>query len=126
MMAPATAEDRARDDRQKNDGISAATGAQAVADAVKRVADAAVNEVSKIAPDKEYDFRIVASPGGKFRIDGHGFSTGGSVLFGKTAAKTTGWGATKIEGIVPEGAKTGEVVVWVDEQTQFRGYLKVA
>ena len=104
----------------------ATVGAAAVAEAVKRVADAAVAEVNKVAPEKEYDFRIVGGPGGKFRIDGAGFSTGGSVLFGGVAAKTTSWGSTKIEGAIPPGAKTGEVIVWVDPQTQFKGYLKVA
>ena len=105
---------------------SAAVGAQTVAEAVKRVADAAVAAVQQIPAEHVYDFKIVGTPGNKFRIDGHGFSTGGSVLFGGVAAKTTGWGSTKIEGAIPPGAKTGEVVVWVDEKTQFRGYLKVA
>lgn len=113
------------EDKTKTQQTSA-TGAQAVADAVKRVADAAVAEVNKVAPEQDYDFKIVGAPGSTFRIDGAGFSTGGTVLFGGVAAKTTGWGATRIDGTIPAGAKTGEVVVWVDEQTQFRGHLKVA
>lgn len=104
---------------------TAATGAAAVAEAVKRVADAAVAEVQKVAPEGAYDFRIVSSPGGKFRIDGAGFSTGGSVLFGKTAAHTTGWGSTKIEGDVPPDAKTGDVTIWVDPETQFHGWATI-
>jgi hypothetical protein len=113
------------EDKTKTQQTSA-TGAQAVADAVKRVADAAVAAVHQVPAEQDYDFKIAGAPGSTFRIDGAGFSTGGSVLFGGIAAKTTGWGATKIEGIIPAGAKTGEVVVWVDEHTQFRGHLKVA
>lgn len=103
----------------------AATGAQSVAEAVKRVADAAVAEVQRTAPELAGDFVIVGTAGSKFQIRGAGFSTGGTVTVNGKMAHTTGWGATRIEGTLPDGAKRGDVVVvTIDKDTQQRGYLR--
>lgn len=104
---------------------NAATGAQSVAEAVKRVADAAVAEVQRTAPVRAGDFLIAGSAGSRFEIRGAGFSTGGTVTVNGRLVHTTGWGATRIEGVLPDGVKPGdEVVVIVDADTQQRGYLR--
>lgn len=100
-----------------------AAGEVAVADAVKCVADAAVAEVTKTAPEVAGDFIITGSP--RFEIRGAGFSTGGTVSVNGKQAHTTGWGSMKIEGVLPEGAKPGDVVeVIVDKDTRQRAILR--
>jgi hypothetical protein len=125
---PATsAEARAKAEEQaRRDASAAATGAQAVADAVKKVADdaAAAAKTAK-AVAESFDFRISGTPGGRFRIEGAGFTGSGTVLLNGKQLETTEWGGELISGKLPADAKSGEVVVWIDDKTQRRGYLKV-
>lgn len=106
----------------------AVTGAQSVADAVKRVADAAVAEVHKVGPTKSYgDFPLVTGrPGGRFVIRGSGFGPGGSVHVGKSQANILSWSTQEIVGTLPTDAKDGEIVVHVDDTVKRRGQFKAA
>jgi len=104
---------------------AAQAGADAVADAVKRVADAAVDAVKKLPGDPIPEVVVEASAGGSFVIRGKGFSTNGTVTFAGVQAKTNGWGDTRIEGTVPAGVTEGEVVVQVDDKTQRKGTFKI-
>lgn len=103
---------------------AAETGANAVADAVKRVADAAVNEIKKVPTAKVPDVVVEGVAGGSFTIRGTGFGTSGKVTFAGVPAKTNGWGDTRIEGVVPANVTEGEVVVHVDDKTQRKGFFK--
>lgn len=107
---------------------AAVAGAQAVADAVKKVTDAVVSEVQKTpAAVLEGDFSVTGVPGGSFEIRSHGtanFGASGTVKFGTLDAKTTEWGTTRIVGTLPPGVAKGEVTVLVDDKTQFTGELK--
>lgn len=105
---------------------TAVVAAQSVAEAVKKVADAAVAEVGKVKPAPQHDFTIGGTPGGGFTIVGSGFGAGGSVLVNGVAVHTTSWNANRIEGTLPAGVKSSDVVVWIDKSTQQRGYLTVA
>lgn len=101
------------------------SGAQSVADAVKRVADAAVAAAQKSEPETtSYDFRFTGTPGGTFAIDGNNLGSSGTVLMGKTQLFTTEWSTTHIEGTLPAGMPSGEVVVHIDDKTNRRGYFK--
>lgn len=103
-------------------------GAQAVADVVKRVADAAVAEIQRVGPTKSYgDFGLVTGrPGGQFRILGSGFGPGGSVHIGKSQAHILSWSTQEITGVLPADAKDGEVVVHVDDTVKRRGQFRAA
>jgi hypothetical protein len=104
---------------------NAVQGASAVADAVKRIADEAVNAIKKVPGEPVPDMIVDATSNGGFTIRGKGFSTNGTVTFDGQQAKTTGWGDTHIEGIVPAGVKSGEVVVHVDDRTTRKGTFKI-
>lgn len=112
---------------------AAVGGAQAVADAVKRVADEAVKTAQTTRTTGSVgDFTISGSPGGRFTIRGDGFSSGGTVLLQGQAGHPNGlqlatdeWGGQFIRGRLPAGVTSGEVVVRIDEKTQKTGYLKV-
>jgi hypothetical protein len=127
-MPPTTAEEQARQaERDRQAQSQAVAGAQAVADAVKKVADDAVAGAKAArASGPEGDFVVTGVPGGRFTIRGKGFTASGSVLMGGNALKTLEWGNEYIRGELPANAKSGEVVVQIDEKTQQRGYLKVA
>lgn len=120
-------------DRQRRDQQSAVSGAQAVADAVKRVADEAVRSAQTAhATGSAGDFTISGSPGGRFTIRGDGFTGSGTVLLqgqtghpGGRQLSTDEWGGQLIRGKLPVGVTSGEVVVRIDEKTEKRGYLKV-
>ena len=123
----ATAEQQAREvEQQRRDASSSVEGARSVAEAVKRVADAAVAEAQKVKIERAGDFEIGGHPGGRFTIRGNGFTGSGTVLLGGKALPTDEWGGQLIRGKLPADAKSGEVIVWIDEKTQQRGYLKVA
>lgn len=103
---------------------NAVTGAQSVADAVRRVADAAVAEVSRVqnqpaGPTSAFTF--TGTPGGGFTIRGQGFGASGTVKVGGVQVRTTGWSTTEIHGTLPANVGSGEVVVQVDEKTALRG-----
>lgn len=123
-----TAEDQAkRAEQASRDASSAVVGAQAVADAVKKAADASVTAARAAkAAGPEGDFAVSGMPGGRFTIRGDGFSSGGTVLLNGKQLFTDEWGGQLIRGRLPSDAKSGEVVVWIDEKTQKRGYLKLA
>jgi hypothetical protein len=105
--------------------VASVEGARSVADAVKRVADAAVMAAANVKAEPAPELIATGMPGGKLTIVGSGFSSSGTVLINGVAVATTGWGATRIEGRLPADAQSGEVVVWVDPQTQRRGYLTI-
>lgn len=106
-----------------NDRVAGAVGAEAVALAVKRVADAAVAEVQKDRTPYAHDF-AVSTNGKHFRIRGAGFRASGTVFLNGAAARTTAWGNENIEGFFPDGAQPGEVVVQIDPETAQRGYAE--
>jgi hypothetical protein len=132
---PPTAEDQKKDDlkraadQQDRDRIaqqSAVGGAQAVADAVKRVADEAVFAAQRAGTIRPAgDFAVTGSPGGRFTIRGNGFTGSGTVSLNGVQLQTDEWGGQLIRGKLPSDAKSGEVVVKIDETNQKRGYLKV-
>jgi hypothetical protein len=132
---PPTAEDQKKDDlkaaseRQERDRAaqqSAVGGAQAVADAVKRVADEAVAAAQRAGTAGPVgNFVISGSPGGRFTIRGDGFTGSGTVSLNGVQLVTDEWGGQLIRGKLPADAKSGEVVVKIDESTEKRGYLKV-
>lgn len=101
--------------------------ATSVADAVRRVADAAVAEVQRTAPasNQDLDFTFSGSPNGGFVITGPGnFSSSGSVQINGVHADTIAWSTSRIEGRMPAGVTSGEVLVIIDADTVRRGYYK--
>lgn len=106
---------------------TASEGAASVAEAVKRVADAAVAEVNKVKTDEPVgDFTFTGTLGGRFTASAPTarFSTGGTVKLNGAQLHTFGWSALQIEGSLPADAKPGEVVVEIDDETKFTGYFK--
>jgi hypothetical protein len=107
---------------------SAVVGAQSVADAVKRVADAAVAEVHKTTPVAEVEF-IAHSTGKGFELVGFGgaksFSSNGTVKLNGAQLYVREWGTTRIIGDLPADARSGEIVVHIDDKTSRRAYLKI-
>lgn len=122
-----TSEDKAKaEEAAKRDAASAAVGAQAVADAVKKAADdAAAAAKGAKASGPAGDFVVSGTKGGRFVIRGNGFTASGTVLLNGVQLPTTEWGNERIEGKVPADAKSGEVVVWIDKDTQKRAYLNL-
>lgn len=109
---------------------AALTGAQAVADSIKKAADAAIegarNQASVGTPG---DFTVSGTPGGRFELrakTGPIFSSSGTVYANGKAQQTFEWGATYIRGKFDADVKSGEVVVEIDKDTRRTGYLKVA
>lgn len=119
------AANQAEADKAQAQKAGSVEGAQSVAEAVKRVADAAVAAVHKSSVSSvASDFTVTGSGGGRFTIDGKGFSTGGTVTVGGKPVKTVGWGSTRIEGEFPEGVQPGQiVVVHVDAETTQTGQV---
>ena len=107
---------------------TAREGAQSVADAVKRVADAAVAEVSKVKVEEEgSDFTFAGTPGGRFVITAPGygrFSTNGTVKLNGQQLHAFAWSSGRIQGNLPADAKPGDVEVAVDDKTKFTGKFK--
>jgi len=114
---------RQAEERNRAGMQGAANGARAVADAVNRVADAAVSEIRKGRSGPVYDF-ITTGHGTSFRLRGDGFTAGGSVLIGGRPATILAWGDENIEGTVPDGVSEGEVEVIIDDKTKKRGFYK--
>ena len=102
---------------------TATSGATSVAEAVKRVADAAVAAVQKVEPVTEQPFLFVGAANGRFTIRGSGFSAGGVVRINGQQAETLEWGNTLIVGRVPGAVRAGKVTVEVavDRQTVQKG-----
>lgn len=120
-----TAEEKAKaEEQQKRDAASAAVGAEAVAEAVKKAADAAVvGARSARGAAASGDFVVSGNAGGRFTIRGNGFTASGTVTLNGKQLNTTAWGNEQIEGHLPADAKSGEIVVWIDDKTQKRAYL---
>ncbi len=109
------AADKAAADKAQVEKAGATSGAESVAEAVKRVADAAVAEVKKTGPKQpaqSFTFSGAAERG-RFEIRGKGFSTNGTVKINGAQVQTTEWGDSLIVGKVPEGVKAGAVTVEV-------------
>ena len=124
----ATAADKAAAEKTEAAKKASTEGAASVAEAVKRVADAAVAEVQKAQVVSEHqDFSFTGTVGGRFTIRGKGFSTNGAVSFGGVGAATTGWGDDFITGRVPDGIKPGLITieVIVDPQTKQKGTFRL-
>lgn len=102
----------------------AVKGAEAVKDAVTKVADAAVKAAMKAPAHFVPEVIFSGVAGGRFEIKGAGFGTNGTVTLNGQSLKTDGWGATRIHGRMPANAKEGEVLINVDEDTQRVGYFK--
>lgn len=112
---------------EKTASSAANEGAKSVAEAVKKVADAAVAAVAKTSTGPTYDFDVAVTPGGKFQIDGAGFGIGGTVIIGGHQAETHGWSAQRIEGKAPGGISGEvEVVVNIDDKTKQTAKVRVA
>ena len=115
------------EEKAKTEHAAASSGAKAVADAVTRVANAAVEAAEKAAPTGVIgDFVITGTPGGKFEIRGKGFSDSGGVLVNGRGQKTFEWGDTYIRGQLDSDVTSGEVVIPIDDKKKLVGYLKVA
>src|SRR5688572_1846855 len=116
-------------EKEQVERTAAVAGASAVADAIKRAADAAVEGArsqSGVAPLG--DFRVTGSPGGRFELranSGPIFSSGGSVFVNGRRQHVDEWGADYIRGRLDADVTSGEVVVPIDEKTRRVGYLKV-
>lgn len=98
-------------------------GAKSVADAVRRVADAAVSALqARPVAGPEGNFVFSAS-GNRFRIRGNGLGTNGTVKIGEQQLNVRAWGTTEIEGDMPANVPAeGEVCVYVDENTVQRAH----
>jgi len=99
---------------------TAQEGAHSVAEAVKRVADAAVAEIAKVVPqDNDLDFSFSGKRGGLFVAEGPigTFGTSGTIKLAGMQLHTTSWSTQRIEGRLPSEAVSGEVLVYVDEKT---------
>lgn len=126
---------RAATDKAANDARSAdvqrqtrsasVEGAQSVAEAVKRVADAAVAAAQRVQPtDTDLDFDFSGTPGGTFTIDGYNLSSGGVVRISGVQAHTREWSTSRIVGDMPANVYPGIVEVVIDENTIRRGRYK--
>ena len=116
-----------KDHDERQESSAARSGAQAVADAVKRVADAVVNEAARFSTGEDLDFVVTGTPGGRFRISGpaRSFGSSGVVLFGGRQIETDGWSAEHIYGKLPSDVPTNvEVIVRQDENTERRGFFR--
>lgn len=127
-VAPgATAQAHVANEKATADVKAAASGAQAVADAVRRVADAAVAEVSKTKASGQQasDFHSSGSAGGKFLLEGPVgvFGASGTVRLNGAQLHTREWSSQRIVGDLPAGTRSGEVTVHVDSETTRRSYL---
>ena len=73
------------------------------------------------------DFIVNGAPGGPFELlanSGVKFGASGTVTVGGAGVPTTEWSATRIYGTTLADNKGGEVVVHVDDKTQFKGWMK--
>jgi hypothetical protein len=104
-----------------------AQGAQAVAKAVKKFVDDAVAEVGGIVVEVRRGTSLSGTgfSGGHFVINGTQFGASGTVRLAGAQLHTTAWSTTRIEGDLPEGAKSGEISVYVDDQTIKKGQITI-
>lgn len=124
--ADKSAADRVAADKAAAHRDGAVEGARSVAEAVRRVADAAVAAVQNVQPaHTDREFQASGSAGGTFELNGPQgiFSSGGTVTLNGQQVHTTEWSTTRIVGRLPQGVKSGDIVVHIDDKTSRRGYL---
>lgn len=123
----ATAEDArakaAQAEKARVAHTGAQEGAQSVAEAVKRVADAAVAEVQKVKAGPPADLYASGTAGGRVNIVGTYFGPSGTVKLNGVQVNTREWSTTRIVGDLPADAKSGPLEVHVDDKTVKTGYL---
>jgi len=124
--AAADEQARVRAEQQK---AGAVEGATSVAEAVRRVADAAVAAVQK-APvtGASSDFHVTGTPGGSIQLDASStgaFGASGTVKLNGAQIHTREWSSQRIVGDLPAGSTSGMVEVALDADTIRRGYLTV-
>lgn len=122
--------DRSAGDKAAADKAAASRGgateaARSISEAIRRVTDAAVAEIQKMPTVAEGDFVCSGTAGGRFNVDGPvgSFGTNGTVTLNGVQLETRGWGTMHIEGVLPQDAKSGELVVHIDDKTNKRGRL---
>ena len=125
MAEVKTVEDKVKEERSVAAKEAAVVGAEAVRDAVLKVANDAVEAAKSSAGPIIPEVLVTGTPGGKFEIRGNGFSSGGSVLIGGVAQQTYEWGSQYIRGKLDANVKSGEVVIQIDKETRKVGFLKV-
>ena len=110
---------------EKQKQASSVEGAQSVADAVRKVADAAVAEIQKRpTAGPQYDFDFIGTPGGTFRIYGTNLGASGTAKLAGRQLNTTWWGTQYVEGALPSDAQSGEVTVDLGDDIVRRGYFR--
>jgi hypothetical protein len=117
-------------EKENVERAAAATGAEAVAESVKKAADAAIAgaRAQSTAGLPPGDFIVTGTPGGRFELrakSGPIFSSGGSVFLNGKPQKVVEWGADYIRGVFDADATSGEVSVPIDEKTRRVGYFRV-
>ena len=116
-------------EKEQHERTAAVAGASAVADAVKKAADAAIEGAkSQSSAGFVSDFVVTGRPGGRFELRAHSgpiFSSSGSVFANGRKQHVDEWGADYIRGRFDADVTSGEVVVPIDEKTRRVGYLKV-
>ncbi|MFI5222656.1 MAG: hypothetical protein ACHQX3_00175 [Nitrospirales bacterium] len=126
-MAEDKKDDKAASATATKERAAAATGAAAVAEAVKKVAEAAVAEVQKTpSAAVEGDLKATGTPGGSLEIvanPGVKFGSSGTATVAGHQVATTEWSVDRIVGKMPSGVIEGEVVVHVDDKTKYTGTL---
>lgn len=117
-------------EKENVERAAATTGAEAVAESVKKAADAAVTgaRAQSTAGLPPGDFIVTGTPGGRFELrakSGPIFSSGGSVFLNGKPQKVVEWGADYIRGVFDADATAGEVTVPIDEKTKRVGYFRM-
>jgi hypothetical protein len=118
-----SSQSRQRSQQARESGDKAAAARAAAREVVAQAMEAA----AKIPqPEVTFPDVIVEGSGGKFTLRARAgvlFGAHGLVTVAGQQCQVDGWGATKIEGRgAPAGG--GEVVVHVDDQVKFYGFMK--
>lgn len=102
-------------------------GARSVAEAVRKVADAAVAEIQKQPVGQIPELIFTGTPGGRFTIYGAGnLGPSGTVKVNGADQHTREWSTSRIVGDLAAGTQPGTVEVHVDDKTVRRGEFKAA
>ena len=124
----AAADKAAASDKARATHVGAQEGATSVAEAVKRVADAAVAEIQKVNSGEKPELSAVGSAGGKVTVERliteASFGTSGTLKIGGHQIHTRDWSTQRIVGDLPANVASGaEVIVQVDDKVSRRGKL---
>jgi hypothetical protein len=127
---PPITEQAKQHEKENVERVAAARGAEAVAESVKKAADAAIAgaRAQSTAGLPPGDFIVTGTPGGRFELrakSGPIFSSGGSVFLNGKPQKVVEWGADYIRGVFDADAAEGEVTVPIDDKTKRVGYFRV-